>query len=131
MASPTPLPIPVGAATLPAGTPITLQPTGQPLYAKFGEVDGWFGADGSLTFTATSTAPFNLGIYGPNPSELDGTFGRMRAPKLNTMPDATSNRCEGNFTTGTYYLVFRTGDNGAPTEPITITITQGQWNVFG
>jgi hypothetical protein len=128
--SPTPLPVPTGAVALEAGTPTVLQPTGAPIYASFGEVDGWFGENGSLTFTATSSAPFNLGIYGPNPPELTGTYGRMRAPALNTDPDSASNRCQGNYVTGTYYLVFRSGPNGAPTEPITITIVQSEWNVF-
>jgi hypothetical protein len=129
--TPAVLPIPAGATVLEAGLSAVLQPTGGPIYASFVAQGGWEELwDGNLTFKCSSSAPFNLGIYGPNPTSIGPPFGRMRAPKVG-QPDGTSNSCEGNFTSGTYYLVFRVGDNGAPTDPITIEITQEPWQVFG
>jgi hypothetical protein len=130
LTAPTPLPLPANARAITFGTALVLPPTGQPLYAVLTQEGGWFGYNGSLSFTATSSLPFNLGIYGPNPTQIGPPFGRMRAPKIN-MPDAITAECQGNFTSGVYYLCFRIGDNGAPTVPISVSVAQGWWNVFG
>jgi hypothetical protein len=125
------LPLPQGAQIITAGTPITLQPNGLPLYLEYNQSKTFLFFPGmNCTFIANSSSPFNLGIYGVNPTQLGPPYGRMRAPKIN-MPDITNNECEGNFDKGIYYLCFRVGDNGPPVAPITINITEGWWVIFG
>jgi len=131
MGSPLVLPIPVGAQVITAGIPITLQPNGLPLYLQYNVTSSFLFFSGcNCTYTCKSSSPFNLGIYGVNPTSIGPPFGRMRAPKIN-LPDGINNICQGNFAKGTYYLVFRQGDNGAPTQPITINIKEQIWQVFG
>lgn len=117
------LPLPVGAGVYIPGTADVLQPNGSPLYLKLIYTRPWYWwlTGLSLTFTTSSPAPHNLGIYGPNPTSIGPPFGRMRAPQLG-LPDGTNNQCAGNFVSGTYYLVFRNGTDGAPLAPITVTV---------
>jgi hypothetical protein len=133
MGSPLVLPLPVGADVITAGVPITLQPNGSPLYLVYhltANFFDWFGKGKNVTYICSSPSSFNLGIYGPNPTQIGPPFGRMRAPKIN-VADGTNNQCEGNFNVGTYYLVFRVGDNGSPVAPITINLKEQLWQVFG
>jgi hypothetical protein len=121
--SPVVLPLPVVVQTITQGTPVTLGPEVGPLYLKLTYSRPWYWwlTGLSLSFTASSIAPFNLGIYGPNPTSIGPPFGRERAPKLG-LPDGTNNSCAGNFTSGTYYLVLRNGSDGAPLAPITVSV---------
>jgi hypothetical protein len=133
LGAPIPLQLPTGAQVITAGVPVTLQPNGSPLYLKYiltTNLFDWFGKGKNVTYTCSSSSPFNLGIYGPNPTSIGPPFGRMRAPKIN-MPDGTNNQCQGNFDKGTYYLVFRQGDNGPPVASVTITLKEQMWQVFG
>ena len=117
------LPLPVGAQTIASGGSVTLQVTGSPLYLVLTIAVPWWHFWGGVTtsFTTSSAAPHNLGIYGPNPTSIGPPFGRMRAPKLG-LPDGTNNTCQGTFTAGTYYLVLRNGTDGAPLAPITVSV---------
>lgn len=117
------LPLPVDAQPIVSGTPVTLQVTGNPLYLELNYHRPWYWwATGlSLTFTTSSPAPHNLGIYGPSATQIGPPFGRMRAPKLG-LPDGTNNTCKGNFASGTYYLVLRNGTDGAPLAPVTVSV---------
>lgn len=122
--SPIVLPLPVGAQTIASGASVTLQPTGNPLYLVLTvpkSIWSWLGIGTTVTFTSSSLLPHNLGVYGPNPTSIGPPFGRMRAPKVG-LPDGTTNTCQGKFAAGTYYLVLRSGDNGAPSAQITVSV---------
>lgn len=116
------LPLPVGAQSIASGAEVTLQADGSPLYLVFHVVPTfwqWFGV--TVSFNSVAYLPHNMGVYGPNPTSIGPPFGRMRAPKLG-MADALNNSCKGTFSAGVYYLVFRSGTDGAPLAPITVSV---------
>lgn len=136
---PIPLPVPNDCPHVIPGVPFNATSTGFPLILciDVGSGSGLFGWLGqNLTFTATLDNPGNLGIYGPNPEILGinpkngKTTGRMRAPKLATMPDGTNLVCQGNFNKGRYFLVFRTGANGPMVGNMSLRVASNPWQVF-
>lgn len=82
-----------------------------------------------VKFSFTSSAPINVGVYGPNPPQLDGAHGRMRAPS--GQRDAITGSCEGNYKPGDYYVVVRSGVDGAPAGKYTLQVEESMWRVFG
>ncbi len=105
---------------------------GQLLYWKFEIVSGkgFFSFLGrNCTFTVTSDSPCNLGIYGPNPTQIGPPFGRMRSPKIN-ISDAKHHKCQGNFSKGIYYLIVRQGDNNPPKSSVKIMITSQNYQAI-
>ncbi len=136
---PIPLQVPVNCPSVTPGVPFSTTGVDVPIILRLdvGSGSGWLGWRGqNLTFSATVSSPGNLGIYGPNPGILGidpatgKTTGRMRAPKLATMPDSTQLLCQGNFVKGRYYIVFRTGADGPLVGNITLNIVSAPWQVF-
>ena len=125
--SPAPLPLPAGPSVLVPGQSASVTPAGEPV-CWIMALGGWFGSN--IRFTVRSSSPVNLGIYGPNPTQIGPPFGRMRAPKIN-QPDSAIASCQGNFRPGVYYLVVRSGDNGAPVAPVEIDTVISAWKPFG
>jgi hypothetical protein len=125
--APAPLVIPTGLQSVATGAPLILQPNGEPLMCQFTVTPVIFNWGQNCTFIVQSATPCNLGIYGPNPTQIGPPFGRMRGPNSG---DASNFQCEGNYTIGLYVLCFRVGLDGPPTSPITITIDESQWNIF-
>ena len=116
------LPLPVSVQMITSGVPVTLQADGSPLYLEFICAPSWYWPFyRSTTFTTSSPALHNLGIYGPGATSIGPPFGRSRAPKLG-ISDGTNNSCTNNLPAGIYYLVLRNGTDGAPLAPITVNV---------
>lgn len=136
---PVPLPVPTDCPSVVPGVPFNTTCSGALLILRLDVGSGtgalWFLGQ-NLTFSATLSSPGNLGIYGPNPgilgidSKTGKTTGRMRAPKLASMPDSTQLVCQGNFNKGRYYLVFRTGADAPFVGNVSLTIVSSPWQVF-
>lgn len=129
------LPIPASCPTVTAGVAAVSAPTGSPLYFRVVVPSGLLLPGKNVNFSVTSPGPVNLAVYGPNPKVL-GTDSsgkatdRLRAPGAR-QPDTRSTSCQGNLVAGTYYVVVRTGDDGAPASQVSLLVTMSGWKLFG
>ena len=134
--SPAPLPVPANCPVIVPNQIVTAAGAGVPLIFKFvlPPATGFFSffqSGSSVSTIIHADNPINGGWYGPNPTILGikpggGTTGRMRLPKLG-QPDAQNCSCQGDFAAGTYYLVIRSGDNGAPVGNVVVSVHVGGW----